>query len=91
MRWAIFAAIVSGVLGCVFAMNALVAISPIWAALCPSVPIVLVVDHFEKMSRDRLFSWIAFLNAAIYAVVAFWGVKAAWSYCRARADSVRPC
>ena len=74
MRWAIFAAIVGGVLGFVFAVNALEATSPKWAALCPSVPVVLVIDHFENMSEDSLFSWIAFLNAAIYAVVVFCGV-----------------
>jgi hypothetical protein len=74
MRWAIFAAIVNGVLGFVFAVNALEATSPKWAALCPSVPVVLVIDHFENMSEDSLFSWIAFLNAAIYAVVVFCGV-----------------
>lgn len=71
MRWAIFAATVSGVFGFVFALNALVATSPKWATLCPSIPIVLLADHFGNMSRDSLFLWIAFSNAAIYTVLAF--------------------
>ena len=75
MRWAILAAIVSGMAGLWLASYALFADGVWWALTCPSIPIALLIDHYKNLDDPRFLGLIIYLNAAIYGTVAYQMVR----------------
>ena len=75
MRWAIFAAVVSGFTGWFVAAVALGAGATGWALTCPSIPIALLIDHYKNLDNPRFWDLIMNLNGAIYGTVAYQMVR----------------